>query len=66
MKTIKIVLTRYSDLLSNAIYFLSGFGYAHASIGFGADQKEFYSFNYQGFCTETIEKHKRCGVTKSV
>lgn len=66
MKTIKIVLTKYSDLLSNFLYVTSGFGYTHASIGFGTDEGEFYSFGYRGFCTDTIEKYKRRGVTKSI
>jgi len=66
MKTINIVLTKYSDPLSTLIYFLTGFGYTHASIGFSADEERLYSFNFKGFCTETKERYRRRGVTKSV
>lgn len=66
MKTVNVLLTRYSDFFSNLLYLVSGFGYTHASIGFGEDNEKCYSFNYKGFCVETLEKHRRRGVTKSI
>lgn len=66
MKTIRIVLTKYSDLLSNFIYVCSGGGYTHASLVLDTQSDIMYSFNYKGFCIETLEKHRRRGVKKSL
>lgn len=67
MKTISVLLTKYSDYISTFLYYTGGRGYTHASIAL-EDQNEncYYSFNYRGFCVETIEKHKSRGVRKSV
>ena len=66
MKTITIVLTKYSDMLSNFIYLMSGGGYTHVSISLHENGDTMYSFNYKGFCIETLDKHRRRGVTKSM
>ena len=66
MQTITIVLTKYSDILSNFIYLMSGGGYTHVSLSLGDEKDVMYSFNYKGFCIETLEKHRRRGVTKSM
>ena len=65
-KTIKILLTTYSDFISALLYVTGGRGYTHASIS--VDEKEpcYYSFNYKGFCMETLEKHRHRGVSKSM
>ena len=66
MKKVTILLTEYSDALSRFIYYISGRGYTHISLGLEEDEDRFYSFNYKGFCIETIEKHRRRGVHRSV
>ena len=66
MKQISILLTKYSDRMSNFIYHITGRGYTHSSIALGEDPEEYYSFNYRGFAVETIEKHKKRGVKNSL
>lgn len=66
MKTITVVFTKYSDLLSSFIYLMSGGGYTHASLSLSDAEDVMYSFNFKGFCIETLEKHRRRGVTKSM
>lgn len=66
MKTITILLTKYSDLTSNIVYFLAGGGYTHVSLALCEDEDTYYSFNYRGFCLESIEKHRRKGVKSSI
>lgn len=65
MKTVKVLLTRHIDLSSHILSFVSSRGYTHASIGLEGDPY-FYSFNYRGFCIETMEKHKKHGVRESL
>ena len=65
MKKVTILLTKYSDWVSQLVYLLCGRGYTHASLGLGDEPDTYYSFNYRGFCTETTEKHRRRGVTVS-
>lgn len=64
MKEITILLTRYSDWISSFVYHIAGHGYTHASLGLGGGV--YYSFNYRGFCEETLEKHRRRGVEQSL
>lgn len=66
MKTISIVLTKYSDLLSNLFYIFGGGGYTHISLSLEESGETMYSFNFKGFCTETLAKHRRRGVHKSL
>ena len=66
MKTISILLTKYSDWVSKFVYHISGRGYTHASVALEEDETRFYSFNYRGFCIETIDAHRRRGVKKSL
>lgn len=64
MRKVTIILTKYSDFTSSLLYLVSGFGYTHASIGL--EEGEFYSFNFKGFCTESLGKFRRHGVKKSL
>ena len=64
MKEITILLTRYSDWISSFVYHVAGHGYTHASLSLGGGI--YYSFNYRGFCEETLEKHRRRGVEQSL
>ena len=66
MKQISILLTKYSDRMSNFIYHITGRGYTHSSIALEENPDEYYSFNYRGFAIETTEKHKRRGVKNSL
>lgn len=66
MKKITILLTKYSDLISSFVYHVAGHGYTHASLGLDDEPGVYYSFNYKGFCIETLEKHRRRGVEKSL
>lgn len=66
MKQISILLTRYTDPISEVVDLCSGrHGYTHVSLALEADGV-FYSFNFRGFCVETLEKHRRRGVCRSV
>lgn len=67
MKKISILLTKYSDAISEAVYLCCGRrGYTHASLALEGEAGVFYSFNFRGFCVETVEKHRRRGVSKSL
>lgn len=66
MRTITVLLTKYSDWISNLVYHIGGRGYTHASLCLDEDENTYYSFNYHGFCVETLEKHRRRGVNKSL
>lgn len=66
MKKVSILLTKYSDWISCLLYHIGGYGFAHVSLGLEERKNEFFSFNYKGFCVETIEKHHLRGVRKSL
>lgn len=66
MKTITVLLTKYSDWISTLIYYIGGHSYTHASLALSEDENTYYSFNYRGFCVETLEKHRHRGVKKSL
>lgn len=63
MKKVTVLLTKYPDRVSSVIYYLTGRTYTHASLGVNG---AYYSFNYKGFCTETIALHRKRGVGKSM
>lgn len=65
MREVSILLTKYSDWVSNLVYVLCGRGYTHASISLEENEDTYYSFNYLGFAVETLNKHRKRGVTKS-
>ena len=66
MKKVSVLLTKYTSWPIVAVYFLTGFGYNHTAIKLEDDDSCYYSFNYKGFCTESIEKYRRYGVKKSI
>lgn len=66
MKEITILWTRYSDWFSSLVYWASGQPYTHASLCLEEKQGIYYSFNFHGFCEETLEKHRRRGVEQSL
>jgi len=66
MKSVTILLTKYSDCISTILYQIGGHGYTHASLSLEENENVYYSFNYRGFCIETPEKHRRRGVKKSL
>ncbi len=65
MKEVNILLTKYSDWISNLVYVFGGRGYTHASLSLEEDAETFYSFNYRGFAVETMNVHRKRGVSKS-
>ncbi len=58
MKTVTILLTRYSDLFGRFISGISRHGYSHASISIDEKEEIFYSFNKKGFVIEKPKKRK--------
>lgn len=66
MKKVNVLLTKYSDWISQLVYCIGGFGYTHASISLEEDENTYYSFNYKGFAIESIAKHKHRGVKRSI
>lgn len=56
MKTVTILLTRYSDLFGRFICGISRHGYSHASISIDEKEEIFYSFNRKGFVVEKPKK----------
>lgn len=63
--TISVLLTKQEDILSKIIYYITGRGYTHASIGYGEQDDEFYSFNIKGFRREKPKKYRE-RITKSL
>ncbi len=66
MKKINVLLTKYSDWISQLVYYIGGFGYTHASISLEEDESTYYSFNYKGFAVESVEAHQHRGVKRSI
>lgn len=56
MKTVTILLTKYSDLFGRFISGISKYGYSHASISIDEKEEIFYSFNVKGFAIEKPKK----------
>lgn len=65
MKTVTILLTRYSGWFGRLICGISRNKYSHASISIDGEEEIFYSFNYKGFIIEKpkkrIPKTRRAG-----
>ena len=58
MKTVTVLLTRYSDFFGRFISAISKYGYSHASISIDEDEEIFYSFNMKGFVIEKPKKRR--------
>lgn len=60
MKTVTILLTKYSDWFGTFICKICKKDYSHASISIDEKEEVFYSFNYKGFIVEKpkIERPK--------
>jgi hypothetical protein len=56
MKTVTILLTKYTDIFGRFLSWYSHDGYSHASISIDEEEEIFYSFSYKGF---VIEKPKK-------
>lgn len=57
MKTITILLTKYSDFFGRIARGIRDKGYSHASISIDGEET-FYSFNYRGFAIEKPKERK--------
>ncbi len=57
MKTITILLTKYSGWFGKFICTISKNGYSHASVSIDGAEEIFYSFNYKGFVIEKPKKY---------
>ena len=66
MRQISVLLTKYSDWISTLVYYIGGRGFTHSSIALEEDETTYYSFNYRGFAVETVEKHRRREVKRSL
>ena len=55
---INIMMSRHFDLISQCVYYMTGKGYTHVSIGLEEDEDTFYSFNGLGFRIEKPIKWK--------
>lgn len=58
MRTITILLTKYSDFLGRMVRGISGKGYSHASLSIDGNEEIFYSFNFKGFVVEKTKYKK--------
>lgn len=56
MKTVTILLTKYSDFVGRFICKISKNKYSHASISIDEEEEIFYSFNIKGFAIEKPKK----------
>ena len=59
MQTVSIFMTKYDDILSNVVYWISGCGYTHVAVAFDNESQNFYTFNYKGFRREHPFHRKR-------
>lgn len=59
MQTVSVFMTKYDDILSNFVYWISGFGYTHAALCFDETAQDYYTFNYKGFRREHPFGNKR-------
>lgn len=57
MKTVTILLTKYSGWFGRFICAISKNGYSHASKSIDGAEEIFYSFNYKGFVIEKPKKY---------
>ena len=58
-KNIYVLLMRMPDTVSKALSLWMRFHYTHVSIGLEEDMEHFYSFGYNGFRIESIDRFNR-------
>lgn len=58
MKTVTVLLTRYSGFFGSFISGISKHGYSHASLSIDENEEIFYSFNLKGFVVEKPKKRR--------
>lgn len=63
MRTIAIVLSRYTDPLSRLVGMINNCGFTHVSLSLDGSTDMLYSFNLKGFARESADKFRRHGVT---
>lgn len=66
MRSVFVIWTRYTDLMAQFVYHMTGKSYTHAAISLDEDGISYYSFCFKGFCQETVEKYRRRGVQSSL
>lgn len=64
MKTVFILFTKHKDWFAQFLSVVRHHHYTHVSLSINDDHNVFYSFNVKGFCSETIEKHRKHGITQ--
>lgn len=62
MKTIAIVLSKFTDPVSRLVSLLNGCNFTHVSLSLDAGMDAMYSFTFKGFTRESAAKFKRHGV----
>lgn len=65
MKNIFILFTQYKDRFAQFLSVVRHHRYTHVSLSIKDDYSVFYSFNVRGFCSETLERHRKHGITQS-
>lgn len=65
MKNIYILFTQCKDWFARFLSVVRHHRYSHVSLSLNEECGVFYSFNVKGFCSETLEKHRKHGVTQS-
>lgn len=65
MKSIFILFTQYKDWFAQFLSVVCHHRYTHVSLSINDDYSVFYSFNVKGFCSESLERHRKRGVTQS-
>lgn len=65
MRLINILLTEYNDQGAKLLRLITRSDYTHVSLALEDDLDQYYSFNWKGFAIETIEKHRKRGVSRS-
>jgi len=66
VKVVRILFTRYYDILAIFLHLISKRGYTHASISLEEDGEFFYSFNGKGFRREYPHRHPISKSTRAI
>lgn len=66
VKVVRILFTRYYDLLAIFLYIISGKGFTHAAISLEENSEYYYSFNGKGFRREYPHRHPISKRTRAI